>query len=87
VAGLGETKKLLREAVLLPLKFPHLFAGSSTRKYSAKITRHRNLMHDKSRLTAYGRFFYLTVQTTKLFLINLPNYRSVLKAVNTCLLA
>jgi len=30
VAGLAETKKLLHEAVVLPLKFPHLFTGSST---------------------------------------------------------
>ena len=29
VAGLAETKKLLHEAVFLPLKFPHLFTGTS----------------------------------------------------------
>lgn len=28
VAGLGHAKELLREAVLLPLAFPHLFTGS-----------------------------------------------------------
>ena len=28
VAGLGEAKQLLREAVLMPLAFPHLFSGS-----------------------------------------------------------
>ncbi|KDR19234.1 hypothetical protein L798_06289 [Zootermopsis nevadensis] len=32
VAGLPETKKLLREAVLLPLKFPHLFTGAAQTK-------------------------------------------------------
>jgi SpoVK/Ycf46/Vps4 family AAA+-type ATPase len=43
VAGLAETKKLLHEAVLLPLKFPHLFTGSSTSQNTVEAIARQNI--------------------------------------------
>lgn len=33
VAGLEGAKEALKEAVILPIKFPHLFTGETTFKY------------------------------------------------------
>lgn len=36
IAGLDQAKEALKEAVILPIKFPHLFTGTFTTCFSYK---------------------------------------------------
>lgn len=40
VAGLEGAKEALKEAVILPIKFPHLFTGIKSRSSSFRAHRH-----------------------------------------------